>query len=132
MAQTAFYGMMDPKMRGFWEITDSNEIISDLNEILEPEICLMRHERLDEFLSCKMKEHDYVGLHLAKMHMIHKRLPVELEYKMMDDLTKSVVLCSLPPSYRSFVKRFVKEMNQSTLISSWQESGFMRLSPLRL
>jgi hypothetical protein len=25
----------------------------------------------------------------------------------------------------------VKEMNQSILISSWQESGFMRLSPLR-
>jgi hypothetical protein len=68
----------------------------------------MRYERLDEFLSCKMKEHYCVGLHLAKMHRIHRRLTVELEYEMTDDFAKSVVLHSLPPRYRSFVKIFVK------------------------
>jgi hypothetical protein len=90
------------------ETAKSNEIISDLKEIFEPEVRLMWHECLDEFLSCKMKERECVGLHQAKMHRIHRRLTVELEYEMTDDFAKSVVLHSHPPSYRSFVKRFVK------------------------
>jgi hypothetical protein len=90
--------MMVPEMRGFWETAKSNEIISDLKEIFEPEVRLMRHECLDEFLSCKMKERECVGLHLAKKLRIHRCLTIELEYKMTDDFAKSVVLRSLPPS----------------------------------
>jgi hypothetical protein len=96
MAHTAINAMMDP-------------------EIFEPEIRLMRLDRLDEFLSCTMKEHECVGLHLAKMNRIHRHLTIKLEYEMMDDLAKSVVLHSLPPSYTRFVKRFLKRNEPANL-----------------
>jgi hypothetical protein len=85
--------MMVLEMRSFWETAKSNEITSDLKEIFEPEVRLMRYECMDEFLSCKMEEHECVGLHLAKMLWIHRSLTVELEYKMKEDFAKSVVLC---------------------------------------
>jgi hypothetical protein len=53
--------MMDPHMRGFSETIDSDEIIQDLKEIFEPLVSLMKHDCLDEFLSCKMVEHISVG-----------------------------------------------------------------------
>jgi hypothetical protein len=98
---------MVPEMRSFWETATSNKIISDLKEIFKPQVRLMGHECLDEFLSCKMEEHGCVGLHLAKMLRIHRRLTIELEFNLTDDIAKSVVLHSLPPSYKSFVKRFL-------------------------
>jgi hypothetical protein len=70
---------------------------------------LIGHECPDQFLSCNMEEHEFVGLHLAKMLRIHIRMTVELEFEIMDDLAKSVVLRSLPPSYKSFVKRFLRK-----------------------
>jgi uncharacterized radical SAM superfamily Fe-S cluster-containing enzyme len=100
---------MVPEMRSFWETATSNEIISDLKEIFEPEVRLMGHECLNEFLSCKMEEHECVGLHLAKMLRIHRRLTVELEFDLTDDIAKSVVLHSLPRSYKSFIKRFLRK-----------------------
>jgi hypothetical protein len=69
----------------------------------------MGHECLDDFLSCKMEEHGCVGLHLAKMLSIHRRLTVELGFDLSDDIAKSVVLCSLPPSYKGFVRRFLRK-----------------------
>jgi hypothetical protein len=71
--------------------------MSDLKLIFEPKIRMLRHERLDEFLSCKMEEHDYVGLHLVRMHCVHRCLTIELEYEMMDDFAKNVVMRSLLP-----------------------------------
>jgi hypothetical protein len=68
----------------------------------------MKHECLDKFLSCKMEEHTSMGLHLAKMHRIHRRLTIEPKYKMTVHFAQSMVLRSLPPSYRDFVERFVK------------------------
>jgi hypothetical protein len=75
----------------------------------------MRHECLNEFLSCKMEEHECVGLHLAKMLRIHKRLTVELECNLTDDLAKSMVLRLLPPRYKSFVKRFLRKAKSVNL-----------------
>jgi hypothetical protein len=106
IVRTAIHSMMVPEMRIFWETATSNEIISDLKEIFEPEVRLMGHECLDEFLSCKMEEHECVGLHLAKMLRIHRRLTIELEFDLTDGIAKSVVLRSLPPSYKSFAKLF--------------------------
>jgi hypothetical protein len=71
--------------------------MSDLKLIFEPKIRMLRHERLDEFLSCKMEEHDCVGLHLVRMHCVHRCLTIELEYEMMDDFAKNVVMRSLLP-----------------------------------
>jgi hypothetical protein len=47
---------MVPQMKSFWETATSNEIISDLKEIFEPEVRLMGHECLNKFLSCKMDD----------------------------------------------------------------------------
>jgi hypothetical protein len=49
-----------------------------------------------------------VWVHLAKMNRIHRGLTVELEYEIINAFTKSMVLRSLPPSYRGFVESFVK------------------------
>jgi hypothetical protein len=64
----------------------------------------MAHDCLDEFLTLKMEEHTSVGVHLAKMHRIHRCLVIKLGYEISDASTNSAVLCSLPPSYRRFVK----------------------------
>jgi hypothetical protein len=69
----------------------------------------MGHECLNEFLSSKMEEHECVGLHLTKMLTIHRCLTVELGFDLTDYIAKSVVLRSLPPSYKSFVKRFLRK-----------------------
>jgi hypothetical protein len=90
MAQNAIFNMKDLEMRGFWETTNSDEIISDLKLIFEPEIHMLRHERLDEFLSCKMEEHDCVGLHLVRMHCIHRCLTID------EDMTHRVLMFSIP------------------------------------
>jgi hypothetical protein len=108
IAQNTIFNMIYPHMRGYWETIDLDEIIQDLKEIFEPLVSLMKHDCLDKFLSCKMIEHISVGMHLAKMNRIHRCLTVELEYEMIDAFTKSMVLCSLPPSYRDFVESFVK------------------------
>jgi uncharacterized radical SAM superfamily Fe-S cluster-containing enzyme len=100
---------MVPEMRSFWKTATSDEIISDLKEIFEPKVRLMGHGCLNDFLSCKMEEHECVGLHLAKMLRIHRCLTVELGFDLTDDIAKSVVLHSLPPSYKSFVKRFLRK-----------------------
>jgi hypothetical protein len=54
-----------------------------------------------------MEEHTSVETHLKKMHQIHRRLTIELEYEITDALANSAVLQSLPPNYREFVKGFV-------------------------
>jgi hypothetical protein len=100
---------MVPEMRSFWETATSDEIICDLKEIFEPEVRLMGHECLNDFLSCRMEEHECVGLHLAKILRIHRHLTVELGFDLTDDIDKSVVLRSPPPSYKSFVKRFLRK-----------------------
>jgi hypothetical protein len=62
-----------------------------------------------------MEEHECVGLHLAKMLRIHRHLTVDLEFGLTDDIAKSVILCSLPPSYKSFVKRFLRKVEPINL-----------------
>jgi hypothetical protein len=110
IVRTAINNMMVPEMRSFWETAISDEIICDLKEIFAPEVRLMGYECLNEFLSCKMEEHGCAGLHLAKMLRIHRRLNVEFGFDLTDDIAKSVVLRSLPPSYKSFVKRFLRKV----------------------
>jgi hypothetical protein len=122
--------MMVPEIRSFWETATSNEIISDLKEIFESQVRLMGHGCLDEFLSCKMEEHGCVGLHLVKILRIHRRLTTDLGFELPDDIAKSVVLRSLPPSYKSFVKKFLRKAEPVNLHSSWRRSGFMRSYPL--
>jgi hypothetical protein len=67
----------------------------------------MAHDCLDEFPSLKMEEHTIVGIHLVKMHRIQRRLVIELGFEITDASSNSVVLRSLPPSYRRFVEDFV-------------------------
>jgi hypothetical protein len=57
-----------------------------------------------------MEEHGCVGLHLVKMLRVHMRLTIELGFYLPDDIAKSVGLRSLPLSYKSFIKRFLKKV----------------------
>jgi hypothetical protein len=67
----------------------------------------MVYNCLNEFYSLKMEEHTSVGLHLAKMHGIHRRLILEFDHEIPDPLANGAVLRSLPPSCRRFVEDFV-------------------------
>ena len=67
----------------------------------------MKHECFDQFLSCKMEEHTCVQTHLAKMNEIFHRLTVIFDYWTKDIFGISVILRSLPPSYKSFVESYV-------------------------
>jgi hypothetical protein len=51
VVRTVIHSMLVSEMRGFWETAASNEIISDLKEIFEPQVRLMGHECLDEYSS---------------------------------------------------------------------------------
>jgi hypothetical protein len=50
VVRTTIHSMMVSEMRGFWETATSSEIMSDMKEIFEPQVRLMGHECLDEFL----------------------------------------------------------------------------------
>jgi hypothetical protein len=128
-ALNMIFNMMDPNMRGFWETIDSDEIIYDPKEIFETLVSLMKHDCLDEFLSCKMTKHTSVGMHLAKMNKIHKCLTVELEYEMTGTFAKSMVMRSLPPSYRGFIESFVK---RKEAVNFHQLLGRIRLTKWNL
>jgi hypothetical protein len=56
-----------------------------------------------------MEEHTSVGLHLARMHGIHRHLILEFDHEIPDPIANGAVLHSLPPSYRSLIKEFVME-----------------------
>jgi hypothetical protein len=66
----------------------------------------MVYDCLNEFYTLKMEKHTSVGLHLAKMHGIHRHLILEFDHEIPDPLANGAVLRSLPPSYRSFIEDF--------------------------
>ena len=57
-----------------------------------------------------MEEHTCVRAHLAKMDEIFHRLTVVFNYWMTDIFGISVILRSLPPSYKNFVESYVDEV----------------------
>ena len=67
----------------------------------------MKHECFDEFLSCKMEESTCVRARLAKIEEIFHRLTVVFHYWTTYSFWISVILRSLPPSYKSFVESYV-------------------------
>jgi hypothetical protein len=94
-------------MRGWFYTTEPNLVIGDLTHHFEPQVRLMVYDRLNEFYTLKMEEHTSVGLHLAKVHRIHRHLILEFNHEIPGPLANGAVLRSLPPSYRSFVEDFV-------------------------
>jgi hypothetical protein len=107
LAESVILSSMEPEMRDWFYTTESNLMIKDLKRHFESQVRLMVYDHLDEFYALKMEEHTSVGLHLAKMHGIHRHLILEFEHEIPDPLANGVVLRSLPPSYRSFVEDFV-------------------------
>jgi hypothetical protein len=107
LAESIILSSMEPKMRDWFYTTESNLMIKDLKRHFESQVRLMVYDHLNEFYSFKMEEHKIVGLHLAKMHVIHRHLILEFDHEIPDPLANGAVLRSLPPSYRSFVEDFV-------------------------
>jgi hypothetical protein len=106
IAESAILSFMTPEMRDWFYSTESNLMIEDMKHF-ESQVRLMVYDRLDEFYALKMDEHTCVGLHLAKMHGIHRHLILEFDHEIPDHIANGTVLCSLPPSYRSLVEEFV-------------------------
>ena len=104
----AIVDAMVPELKSHYELMDSNDIIDDLMNVrFWPQTSLMKHDCLDEFLSCKMMENTCINAHLARMEEIFHRLTVVFEYWTTDTFGISVILRSLPPSYREFVESYV-------------------------
>jgi hypothetical protein len=105
--ETAILSSMVPEMRGWFYTIEPNLVIGDLKHHFESQVWLMVYDRLNEFYALKMEEHTSVGLHLAKMHGIHRHLILEFDHEILDPLANNAVLRLLPPSYRSFAEEFV-------------------------
>jgi hypothetical protein len=107
LAEAAILSSMEPEMRDWFYTIESNQMIEDVKRHFESQVRLMVYDHLDEFCALKMEEHTSVGLHLAKMHGIHRHLILEFEHEIPDPLASGAVLRLLTPSYRSFVEDFV-------------------------
>jgi hypothetical protein len=86
---------------------------------------------VDEFYSLKMEEHTSVGIHRAKMHRFHIRLIMEFDYEISNILANSAVLRSFPPSYRSFVEKFVMEGESVTFHELVARIRSLKVEPIR-
>jgi hypothetical protein len=107
LAKAAILSSMEPEMRVWFYTTESDLMIKDLKHHFESQVWLMVYDRLNEFYVIKMEEHTSVGLHLAKMHGIHRHLILEFDHEILDPLANGAVVRLLPPSYRSFIEVFV-------------------------
>jgi hypothetical protein len=107
LIEVAIINTIEPQIRSWFYNTDSDAMIGDLKNHFEPQVRLMVYDCLNEFHSLKMEEHTSVGIHLAKMHGIHRRLILEFDHEISDPLANGAVLRSLPPSYRRFLEGFV-------------------------
>jgi hypothetical protein len=114
IAESAILSSIEPEMRDWFYTTKSSSMIRDLRHHFLYQVRLMIYDRLDEFHALKMEEHTSVGLHLARMHGIHRHLVLEFDHGIPDPIANGAVLPSLPPSYRSFVEEFVMEGEMQT------------------
>jgi hypothetical protein len=105
--EAAILSSMELEMRNWFYTTESNSVIGDLKHHFPSQVWLVIYDRLDEFHALKMEEHTSVDLHLGMMHRIHRHLIMEFDYEIPYPIANGAVLCSLPPSYRSFIKEFV-------------------------
>jgi hypothetical protein len=74
LAKTVILGSIEPGMRGWFYTTEPNLVIGDLKHHFESQVRLMVYDRLNKFYTLKMEEHTSAGLHLSKMHGIHRHL----------------------------------------------------------
>ena len=108
LVQMAIVDAMVAELKSHYELMDSNDIIDDLMNVrLWSQTALMKHDCLDQFLSCKMMENACINDHLARMEEIFHRLMVVFDYWTTDTFGINVILRSLPPSYKGFVESYV-------------------------
>jgi hypothetical protein len=105
--ESVILSSIEPEMRDWFYTIESNLMIGDLKNHFPSHVRLMIYDHLDEFQALKMEEPTSVGLHLARMHGIHRHLILEFDHEIPDPIANGPVLRSLPPRYRSFVKEFV-------------------------
>jgi hypothetical protein len=58
-----------------------------------------------------MEENTNIDSHMSNMHRINRRLVDEFECEITNEIGKSVLLQSLPPSYSAFVEGYVMAEN---------------------
>ena len=102
---------MVPELRNqFDDLAYSDGLIHELILKFDEQWTLGQFEYFDKFLSTMMEENTDVGTHLDLMEDIYDFLTEGLDYWIPSDQAVSMLLCSLPPSYSSFVDGFVREI----------------------
>jgi hypothetical protein len=81
-------------------------MINALRGLSTPQVTRQKFDCLNEFLTIKMEENTCIESHLTNMHRLYRRLIDKLEYEMIDDIGKDVVLQPLPPSYNAYVEGY--------------------------
>jgi hypothetical protein len=78
-----------------------------LNSLFAPQVRALKYDYLNEFFNTKMEENTNVDSHLSNMHRIYRCLLDEFACEITDEIKRSVLLQSLPPSYSAFVRSYV-------------------------
>ena len=77
-----------------------------------------------------MEENTCLEQHLRKMHEIHYRLVHVWDYDMTDDLAIDGVLCSLPPSFRKYVRDYVMGRDLITFCEFVSRLRHVKVEPI--
>ena len=99
------------------------DIIDELKSMFVAQFRVARFEIENEFLSTKMEEHTCLETHVAKMHGIYQSLVEDFDYWTTNEFAITMVLHSLPPSYKNFVHDYVGRGETSTFTYSWSSYG---------
>ena len=91
---------MDSNLAKQFKNLSAIETVTELKKMFIAQVRIVRFEGLDEFLSTKMEENDYLEQHLKKMYKIYYTLVDAWDMEMSDEFTIDGLLRSLPPASR--------------------------------
>ena len=90
------------------------ESVTEIKKMFIAHVRIARFEGLDEFLSNKMEETDFLEQHLEKMYKIYYTLVNAWDMEMSDEFVIDGLLRSLPASFKNCVRDYVMERDSMT------------------
>ncbi|KAK8985826.1 hypothetical protein V6N11_047319 [Hibiscus sabdariffa] len=103
---------MSSELQKQHEDMNAYDMIQNLKEIYEGQARRERYETSKTLFQCKMSERSPVGAHLIKMGYIETL--EKLRFPLKNELATSVILQSLPDSFKPFVLNFnMNEINKT-------------------
>ena len=116
---------MIPELHEGLDTLMAYEMITRLKEIFSYQVRQDRYETNKALMSSKMAERESVHYHVMRMrgyidHLDRLGFPIPTEF------ATGVILCSLPKSYDSFIKSFLRRGTEKTVSSCMGCSSLLR------